>query len=107
VDCGPSGSIGLNRLPFPLLSFVPQKDVLKRPSINGEASCDPSAGTKRAAQHSLTLMESLEREYGVDYETWLQETRIESARGTTKHQSATQFTFPELHFRRDFLVESL
>ncbi|MGB7346417.1 MAG: hypothetical protein WBD20_19515, partial [Pirellulaceae bacterium] len=51
------------------------------------------------------LMESLEREYGVDYETWLVETRIGSARGTTKHQSATQLTFPELHFSRDFLVE--
>ncbi|MGB7324845.1 MAG: hypothetical protein WBD31_08225, partial [Rubripirellula sp.] len=51
------------------------------------------------------LVESLERDYGVDYETWLQETRIESARGTAKRPPATQLTFPELDSSHDFLVE--
>jgi len=52
------------------------------------------------------LIESLEREYGVDYDTWLLETRIESARGPEKPLAATQPWLPGLSPPGDMLLES-
>jgi hypothetical protein len=52
------------------------------------------------------LIESLEREYGVDYDTWFLETRVESARGPEKPAAATQLSLPGLSPPGDILVES-
>ncbi len=59
-----------------------------------------------AEAEKASLIEYLEREYGVDYDTWLLETRIESARGSVKCAAATQPSLPGLSPDGDMLVES-
>ena len=59
-----------------------------------------------AEAEKASLIEYLEREYGVDYDTWLLETRIESARGPVKPVAATQPLLPGMSPRGDMLVES-
>lgn len=52
------------------------------------------------------LIEYLAREYGVDYDTWLLETRIESAREPVKPTAATQLSLPSMSPHGDMLVDS-
>jgi len=59
-----------------------------------------------AAAEKASLIEYLEREYGIDYDTWLLETRLESAREPLLPSSAIQLFLPGLHPLPSCLVES-
>ena len=53
------------------------------------------------------LIEHLEREYWVDYDTWFSETRIESAREPVHHRPpASQLLLPGMSAGRNILLES-
>ena len=59
-----------------------------------------------AAAEKASLSEYLEREYGIDYDTWLLETRLESAREPLEPPAAIQLFFPAFYPPQRHLVES-
>jgi len=59
-----------------------------------------------AAAEKASLIEYLGREYGIDYDTWLLETRFESASEPLVPSATIQLFFPGLYPPASCLVES-